>query len=407
MGLRFQHITVYYDTYIRQFYDRHPGLDVQPYAEQHRAFLDDGFNWANYLWQVLPDYGYETQHVVANVEPMQKRWAQENGIEYTAENWYYDIALAQIKAFQPDILFVNMPSHFVERLRAVVPSLRLVFGWAGEPIVDAELFRAHNLVLTCVPENVTFYRSAGQRCELLNHAFNPDVLNRYPSSPPERLVGLGFIGNLFYGDHVHVERARLFYEIAQGIELTIYGEVADLTPATENQGFRQQMRDLYYAALGTLGRIGLDTIGRRLPRYRYAIRQMKRTIDRPIFDTLRARARPPVYGVAMYRLLASFGVSLNAHAWSAYASNMRLYEATGVGTCLLTDWKQNIGDLFEPDVEIVTYRSADEAIEKARYLLDHDSVRQQIAAAGKQRTLRDHTLTQRAAELDTILRNYL
>jgi spore maturation protein CgeB len=408
MSLRFQHITIFYDAHIQQLYAQNADLDKQPYSTQHKALLDEGFNWANYIWQALPPYGYETQHVIANVEPMQKQWAHEHGVTFAADDWYHEIVLAQIEAFQPDILFINMPAALIERVRAVVPSVRLVYGWAGEPIVDAGLFRAHDLVLTCVPENVSFYRRAGLRCEHLDHAFYPAVLDQMPPSPNsvDDPVDLGFIGNMFFGDHVHTARAKLFYDIAQEIDLTLFGNVADLSQKQE-AGLRPVVRHQYYAALEVLHRAHLDTIGRRLPRYEQAVLQMNRARYRPIFDALRARARPPVFGIAMYRLLAGFKVSLNAHAWSAYASNMRLYEATGVGTCLLTDWKQNIGELFEPDIEIVTYRSADEAIEKTRYLLDHDAERKRIAAAGQRRTLRDHTLARRVEQLDAILRKHL
>ncbi len=85
---------------------------------------------------------------------------------------------------------------------------------------------------------------------------------------------------------------------------------------------------------------------------------------------------------------------------------MRLYEATGVGTCLLTDWKANLPNLFTLDVEVVAYRSAEECIEKVRYLLDHEDVRQAIAAAGQRRTLRDHTTRQRAEQLDDIIQSH-
>ncbi len=83
---------------------------------------------------------------------------------------------------------------------------------------------------------------------------------------------------------------------------------------------------------------------------------------------------------------------------------MRLFEATGVGACLLTDRKDNLASLFEPDREVVTYGSAEEAVEKYRYLADNPRERATIAAAGQRRTLRDHGFDRRAARIDEILR---
>ena len=72
-----------------------------------------------------------------------------------------------------------------------------------------------------------------------------------------------------------------------------------------------------------------------------------------------------------------------------------MFEATGVGTCLITDTGCNMPDLFEPDKEVVTYANIEEAVEKSQYLLEHDQEREEIAAAGQERTLRDHTIQNR------------
>ena len=118
-----------------------------------------------------------------------------------------------------------------------------------------------------------------------------------------------------------------------------------------------------------------------------------------------AVAQRPLFGLEMFQQLQRTRVSLNTHIdiSATYASNMRLYEATGAGSCLLTDWKSNLGELFEPDVEVVTYKSADECVEKFNYLASHEDERRAIAAAGQRRTLRDHTFDNRAVQLDQLI----
>jgi len=51
-------------------------------------------------------------------------------------------------------------------------------------------------------------------------------------------------------------------------------------------------------------------------------------------------------------------VVLNIHADSSprFASNMRLFETTGMGACLLTDGRKNLTELFEPGIEVAEYR---------------------------------------------------
>ena len=48
------------------------------------------------------------------------------------------------------------------------------------------------------------------------------------------------------------------------------------------------------------------------------------------------------WGLAMYQILRDSRVTINHHGnIPPYANNCRLYEATGVGGFLLTDWKEN------------------------------------------------------------------
>ena len=118
------------------------------------------------------------------------------------------------------------------------------------------------------------------------------------------------------------------------------------------------------------------------------------------------RLRPPVFGIEMFDTLFHSDVVLNIHADSSpeFASNMRLYEATGVGSCLLTDNKKNMEDLFTPGKEVVTYDSVQDCIEKATWLMEHPSERKKIAEAGKQRCLLEHTYDNRAVEFDQMIK---
>jgi spore maturation protein CgeB len=115
--------------------------------------------------------------------------------------------------------------------------------------------------------------------------------------------------------------------------------------------------------------------------------------------------KPPLYGVEMFTAIRDYAVTLNIHIDMAGtdAGNCRLFEVTGAGGCLLTDWKENLTEMFELDHEVVVYRSHEECLEKARWLLEHPSERNAIACAGQARVLREHTFAHRAAELDRLL----
>ena len=86
---------------------------------------------------------------------------------------------------------------------------------------------------------------------------------------------------------------------------------------------------------------------------------------------------------------------------------MRLYEATGMGACLVTDQKSNLANLFKIDEEIVAYNNPEEAAEKIRYLINNPEVARQIAKAGQDRTLKDHTYSKRMEMLLDILNRFI
>jgi spore maturation protein CgeB len=78
-----------------------------------------------------------------------------------------------------------------------------------------------------------------------------------------------------------------------------------------------------------------------------------------------------------------------------------------VGSCLLTDWKSNINELFEEDKEIVTYKSKEECVEKMKWLLENSNKRESIAKAGQERVIREHTYKHRADELVRVINKYI
>lgn len=129
----------------------------------------------------------------------------------------------------------------------------------------------------------------------------------------------------------------------------------------------------------------------------------------PLRDFYPERFHNPVFGVEMYQLLRRAKLSFNIHidTIQGQAGNMRMFEVTGAGSCLLTDAASNMSDLFEDGKEVVTYSSLEECVEKANYLLENEAERAEIATAGHKRTLKSHTLGHRCVEIEQHIQNSL
>jgi spore maturation protein CgeB len=103
----------------------------------------------------------------------------------------------------------------------------------------------------------------------------------------------------------------------------------------------------------------------------------------------------------MYQVLRRSRVTLNSHIDLAgrEAGNMRLFEATGVGAFLLTDFKDNLHTLFEPDREVAVWRSTGDCLAAIDRALADNHSRADIAHAGQARTMAQHTYRHRTQEI--------
>ncbi len=225
------------------------------------------------------------------------------------------------------------------------------------------------------------------------------MLEQLNELPPSIDCELVFVGSLFSGQAFHDDRAKILSHLLDhGVNVQIYGQISE--PPLLKNAFKAGIVVMTESMPG-LDRLKVTSdLATRILRWRDTI-SMER-----FPRALKKRIHPPVFGLEMLRVLQDSKLAFNSHIGVAgrYAGNLRLFEATGVGTCLLTDWKENLGDIFCEDREVVTYRSAQECVEKARWLVDNPYQAMQIAAAGQARTLREHTFERLAGQFDAYVR---
>lgn len=392
-----------YPSYIDGFYGSRPGLSDRTYGEQKKALDHDAFAWADFWSNALTPLGHETMEITMDAVPLQRAWARENLPSAAAKRaTLREIALEQLKRFRPEILWFETPDEFLlESARAAAPSIRLVLGWVGSAVPPARVWRRADLLLSCAMESVELLRNAGARAEQIHHGFDPRINGRLREG--EKRIDLSFIGQIVRGSQFHLIREEILERIAAGAGIDIFSPSADFGWA---ETARYLLRAGAYDAARALKSLGASRSAlESLPVLSKACAWEVRPLP-PVNRKLKPFLKSPVYGLEMFQALRDSRLNLNIHADSSprFASNMRLFEATGVGTCLVTDWRDNVPELFEPGKEIVAYRSADECLERIRWLLDRPSERDAIAAAGQARTLRDHTFSERALTFDGILR---
>ena len=78
-----------------------------------------------------------------------------------------------------------------------------------------------------------------------------------------------------------------------------------------------------------------------------------------------------------------------------------------MGACIVASPYEGLELWFEPEREIIVVNSGEEALERYRWLLAHDTERQRLGAAARARVLAEHTMRHRAHQLLGIMRGHL
>lgn len=392
--MRFVLIDYDYPEFLEWLYGQTPRLTEQPYEEQSRVRAESLFGVADFYSSNLRKLGHEAWDLHPNNEIIQEAWragagGSSNGIgsrstsqhlsvlvlqllaksargplealkpiarplvrplRRQGESRLNDILRDQIQHYDPDVVInYHMAGIASSALRDMLPPGRALLGQIASPIPQNGDFGGYDLVLSSLPSFVDYFKDLGLRAELQRLAFEPRVLRRL--NGVKKSIPVSFVGSV---SRDHTSRSELLEYLCQLPELEVWGRLAG---------------------------------------------------DPGNGSAIRRRHKGAAWGVTMYQVLAASKITINHHIDIAgsHANNLRLYEATGVGTMLLTDWKEDLHEIFEPGKEVVTYRSPEECLELVRYYLEHDDEREAIARAGQARTLSEHTFENRMKELMSIV----
>jgi spore maturation protein CgeB len=110
-----------------------------------------------------------------------------------------------------------------------------------------------------------------------------------------------------------------------------------------------------------------------------------------------------VHGDEKVRAALSAKICLNTlHFGEVNGLNCRAFELAGCGGFQMVTHVPTLAEHFEPEVEVVTFRSVEELIEKSGYYLRNPDAAAAIAQRGLARAHRDHTYELRLTELLSI-----
>lgn len=406
MSYKFVKVNMFYPSYLADYYARNPWITKESYAEQLSHLMSDRFGWSDFLTKQLCKLGVNAQEIVANAIPLQNAWALEHGSRANGNH----LLVQQLKSLKPDVVLWDSTSvhngEFINYVKAEVRTIRQSIGYCGGPFSQERIkqFKSFDYMLSCAPGFVSTFKKQGIPSYQLNYAFEDSCLNEIRGDNLYPVSDVFFAGGLTVGSGYHNLRIEVIKKLLEdNVNIRIHA------PLLQEGAFRLLVKQGLFLSTFALKYLGFKKLLNRIPGLRKAVQWQECPKKNKYPKLVEQKILNPLYGIEMLKALNRAKIGFNVHIDAAGddAGNMRLFETTGVGTCLVTDWKESLKNLFEPEKEVVTYRSSAECIEKIKWLLDNPLEREGIAKAGQNRTLRDHTYEKRAVELDEIVRRMM
>lgn len=371
MNYRLFEISSYYPKYLEYFYRKNGSLENLDYNEHLRLILDDCFAECNFIHPELQRLGVETKFVIYNDNNLQYKW------DSIPNSTPFDIVCRQIKDFSPDVLYISDMGIFSKdellQLKAICGKNCKFVGWHFSVVSTyGEVLSLFDQIYTGSKYIQTLIQAYCPNTKLLYHAFETALNSKLPQVKQKNEIV--FPGSIFIGENIHNNRVDMFTEMfKQHIPCNFYG-------------------DLYGSFLP-------HSLKQIIP---WGMRIKECSLERIITEKkLIKNINSSVFGLDYYSVLKKYSICINQHAVIAGtgAGNMRMFEATGIGCCLLTDYRDENSDLFIPDEEIVVYRNYNELIDKCKYLLNNPEAAKKIAMAGQKRTQKDYSYAQKAKRM--------
>jgi hypothetical protein len=402
--VRIAFLSSIYPAHAEKIYRENPSLKNNSSEEQMEFIrwhaLSSYTRWNEYLTK----RGFNVLEFHHNLPHVELKWAEENQFCPAKENEIFQIGIEKIKRFNPDLIYCSSPlfyqkSHFLRELMTLLPQKPKLVAWYGANCGNERIFRNFDLTLSNSKHLVNELYKKEISSDLLQHSFEPAILDKI-KIPERRINKLGFFGNLDSYTSDFKERNKLLLKISDaGNFLQVHGTIYTPKP----------LERLKYSAIK-----GRHNFSRMIANYLpLGIFKKWSQIDNlppspwPLEKTFCQKVKPPLFGQEMLQTLSNYQIAFNFHNKHTgnNACNMRLFEATGVGCCLLTDHNSDICSIFEPGVEVITYKTPTEAIDKAKYLINNTSTAQKIAKAGQHKTLLEHTTEKQVDHLISYLKN--
>ena len=417
---------IYSSECLKEIYLKHKSLQNESYETQNTFFMNLFMDMpAKAFVKDFRNFGHEAEVIFWNNLKLQKKWASENKLIFKSNNINVEIILAQLKKMKPDvIIFINtasLPKNVRINIKKIIPSIKLSIINEDFPGAFQDYSDADALI---VNDPVTQKRYFYLKPYLIHNSFDPAILDNFKNSEQKKEYNLGFLGSLRFPE------SRYFFikKLHQKFNFNIWSRKLVKKYRNGSNKTISSIKLILFEILFTffifrkiiffLNKfLKIKKINEAYSLYDLSKTKQKKIpnislkdVEQEDFDWLRSKnIYSERYGLDYYEVINKTKIVLNRHTdfASMAVGNMKMFEITGMGACLITDNASNLKDLYQAETEVVTYNNYDEAEEKIKFLLDNPKICSEIAKAGQKKTLSKHTSFHRNQQLNDIIIKHL
>jgi Glycosyl transferases group 1 len=417
------------------------GLDQKPFTEQIALLQREGILLPGGWARATEAEGFTVFETICDDKSLQMQWCREHSprllsLARTGVDITLEVLREQISLFRPDVIFlyahalILVPMAARAEFREILDKNVLVTGYWGDEL-PKEMYRDfRDLDFIFCSSSVyqkRFMEWADRPALTIGNCFDDAIEIEQPTQKKYDFI---FCGRTGYRLAQHVTRYNNLVEIAAKTNLQIWGsewpKISQWSLRTKD-GVLNLLSTLPAAMLKLLYRF-LLLISHAAGEHR-VLRKAARAIElalsrkkansagprrgkhdrqywegeywydkKPMQQLFPERFRPLLTsGADYYRLLAESKLVLNLHrVEDADIGNVRCFEVTGLGSCLVTDRGAELSEFLDIEDDIVTFATPQECVDKVNDLLARPEEIERIARSGQRTTLSRHTAKHRA-----------
>lgn len=379
--LKFLRISSAYPSFLQQFEDQNiRKLENYDYKKSLEIYFEENYSVSNNISNELKKLDYKCFEIISNFTKLQNKWLKEFG----KNNSDKDILLQQIDFYKPNILFLGnaelAKKNFINKIRKF-HFIKLILIFHCAPTNKKILENLHNVdgIITCTEGYKRIYEKLfNKKIHLMHHAYQFKNLVEWS----KKSIDITFIGSIFLNKNLHYNRVDLVYSLMKKFKNSYV-----------SLNFSKKFIFTYFISF-IRAIINLSLF--KDPSFYYKILYIY------------SFSKKPVFGNKMHQILSKTKILLNTHiADTEYAGNMRLFEGTGNGCLVITDYRKGLDDLFEIGKEIDTFGDKKDLINKCFKYLNDFKLSKTISMSGQQRTCKDHNYKERIRNLDKFIKKLL